>query len=97
MPLLQPRLAADNSGHLLTISGQGAEGRLFILAHEAAIAVDIGTEDRRKLALHTHFSPEAITLPAPPVRQAAQHVHPHPDPLPQAVEGEDSSFTEEVA
>ena len=44
----------DERGHDFPIGGQGADGRLFILAHEAAIAFDIGAEDRRELAFHAN-------------------------------------------
>src|SRR4029434_9066804 len=36
-----------------SIELQGVDGRLLILAHQAAIPRDISTEDRRKFACHT--------------------------------------------
>src|SRR5213593_3543365 len=45
----------DKRRHHLPVGGQGANGRLLILAHEAAVAFDIGTKDGSELALHTHF------------------------------------------
>ena len=43
----------------------------LILAHEAAVAFDIGTENGGELAFHTYPLPQAIILPASRVRQAA--------------------------
>ena len=45
----------DKRGHHFTIGREGADGRLLILAHEAAVAFDIGTEDGSELAFHTHL------------------------------------------
>ena len=36
--------------------GQGSNCRLFVLPHEAAVAVDVGAEDSGELAFHTHLS-----------------------------------------
>ena len=35
---------------------QGADRRLFVLPHEATVAVDVGAEDGGELAFHTHLS-----------------------------------------
>ncbi|UCF03471.1 MAG: hypothetical protein JSV14_07495 [Deltaproteobacteria bacterium] len=35
----------DHRGHHLSMGGYGADGGLFILAHEAAVTFGIGTED----------------------------------------------------
>src|SRR5262249_3047531 len=43
----------NEGAHDLPIGHQGTDGRLFILAHQAAIPDDIGTENRRELAGHT--------------------------------------------
>jgi hypothetical protein len=40
--------AVDNSA----MCGQSSDCRLFILPHEAAIAVDVGAEDSSELAFH---------------------------------------------
>src|SRR5262249_3655500 len=45
----------DEGGHHLAVGGQGADGGFFILAHEAAVAFNIGTEDRGELAFHSRF------------------------------------------
>ena len=42
----------DQGGDQGTIGGEGADGGFFIVAHEAAVARDIGAEDRRQLAFH---------------------------------------------
>src|SRR5437879_3758078 len=55
----------------LAVGREGTEGAFFIGAHEAAVAVDIGTENGGELALHVYPLPQAIILLAPPVRQAA--------------------------
>jgi hypothetical protein len=47
------------------VSGQGADSCRFVLAHEAAVAFDIGAKDSSEFALHTHFSTEAIILLPP--------------------------------
>src|SRR5712692_1416813 len=41
----------DVCGHHLAVGGEGADGGHFIVAHEAAVALDIGAEDGRELAL----------------------------------------------
>ncbi len=45
------------------IGREGADGGLLILAHEAAVAFDIGTENGSEFALHTYPLPRAIILP----------------------------------
>jgi hypothetical protein len=44
----------DKAGHDLPVGCQRADGRRLILAHQTAIAFDIGTEDRCQLAFHTY-------------------------------------------
>jgi hypothetical protein len=42
----------DESSHqFVTIGSEGAEGSEFVLAHEAAVAFDISTEDGSELTL----------------------------------------------
>src|SRR5262249_3589193 len=43
----------DKGRHHPAINSQSVNSRFLILTHEAAIAFDIGAEDRRQLALHT--------------------------------------------
>jgi hypothetical protein len=40
------------------VCGQCTEGRLFIFPHEAAVAVNVGTQDGGEFALHTHLRVE---------------------------------------
>jgi hypothetical protein len=42
----------DEGGDDIPVGRHGADGGLFILAHQAAIPRDIGTEDRRQFARH---------------------------------------------
>src|SRR5262249_18514633 len=42
---------------------QGSDGRLFILPHEATVAVDVGTEYRGEFALHPQ-SENRIIIPS---------------------------------
>ena len=37
----------------LAVRREGAKSRLFIGAHQAAVAVDVGAEDRGELAFHS--------------------------------------------
>src|SRR5207245_9684133 len=48
----------DQGGHHLAIGRERANRRLLILAHEATIALDIGTQDRCELPLHTPSFPD---------------------------------------
>jgi len=36
--------------------GQGSDRRLFVLPHEATVAMDVGAEDSGELAFHIHLS-----------------------------------------
>src|SRR6476659_130565 len=42
----------NETGHDSAIGRQGANRRLFIIAHKATVALDISTEDGRELAFH---------------------------------------------
>src|SRR5262249_35244037 len=46
-------LLLNEGGHDRAIGSQGADGCLFILPHEAAVAFDIGTEDGGKFTRHS--------------------------------------------
>jgi hypothetical protein len=52
----------DEGSHHLTISYKGANSRLFILAHEATVAFNIGTEDRSEFAFHNSFPRRRLSL-----------------------------------
>ena len=43
----------DQAVEYPAMRGQGSDCRLFVLPHEAAVAVDVGTEDGGELAFHT--------------------------------------------
>jgi hypothetical protein len=43
----------NEGGHDLAIGREGANGGGFIVAHQATIPLDIGTQNRSQLALHT--------------------------------------------
>ncbi len=47
----------DEGGDDVPVDRPGADGSLFILAHQAAILHDIGTEDRRQFARHPWRDP----------------------------------------
>jgi len=54
----------DEAGHHLAVRGYGADGRILIFAHKAAVALDIGTDDSGELtfkALCVHgITPEGF-------------------------------------
>ncbi len=52
----------DQRGDQCTIGGEGADGGFFIVPHEAAVAGDIGAEDRRQLALHADWASGQASL-----------------------------------
>ena len=52
-----PPVLLDEASHHLPIGGDGTDGRHLVFAHEAAIPLDIGAEDRRKPAFHAHTLP----------------------------------------
>src|SRR4029434_2443533 len=47
----------DEGGNDVPVGRYGADGGLFILAHQAAIPRDIGTEDRRQSPRHPWHGP----------------------------------------
>ena len=47
----------DETSYHLAISLERANGGLFIIAHEATVAFDIGAEDGGEFALHTSAFP----------------------------------------
>ena len=71
-----PPVLLDEAGHHLPIAGYGADGRHLVLAHETAIPLDIGAEDRRKPAFHAHMLPELMVacLPDPEGSLTAERV-----------------------
>jgi hypothetical protein len=50
----------DDTVDDLSMRGQGAECRLFVLPHEAAVAVHVGAEYRGELAFRS--SPSVLSL-----------------------------------
>jgi hypothetical protein len=49
-----PVVLFDQAVDYLATRGQGSDCRLFVVPHEAAVAVDVGTEDGGELAFHSH-------------------------------------------
>jgi len=52
----------NETGYHFQVGVQGADGSLFILAHEAAVTLDIGTQDGCELALKLFCSHGIISL-----------------------------------
>jgi hypothetical protein len=46
-----PIVFLDDLSHYFAMGGQGGDGRLLIVLHEAAVALDVGAEDRGELPL----------------------------------------------
>src|SRR5262249_9421786 len=71
-----PPVLLDESGHHLAIRRYSTHGCRLILAHEAAIPLDICAEDRRKLAFHAPTLPElrVACLPDPEVGRTTERV-----------------------
>src|SRR5205823_4958222 len=55
-------LLLNAGGHDRAVGGQGADGGFFILAHQAAVALDIGAENGRELAFHTGLRSHRLKL-----------------------------------
>ncbi len=63
----------DEAVDYLAMRGQGSDGRLFVVTHEAAVAVDVGAEDSGELAFHSH--PETAANHPAGRQLSVKHAH----------------------
>jgi hypothetical protein len=62
-------ITADDVGHQLAVRGRRPHGRRLVVAHEPAVPLDVGVEDRHQLAVH-YFSPALRARSRPRSRSA---------------------------